>query len=97
MNPPTTQTPTLPLDPATLAAMHSTTFDALPPRPGASDAQKAAQRDGAVAFLAALLPRDPVQVMLAALDVSSDHHNAFAGVIFWLVIGLILGRRELAQ
>jgi putative inorganic carbon (hco3(-)) transporter len=38
-----------------------------------------------------------VQVMLAALDVSSDHHNAFAGVIFWLVMGLILGRRELAQ
>jgi hypothetical protein len=73
MNPPTTQTPTLPLDPATLAAMHSATFDALPPRPGASDAQKAAQRDGAVAFLAALLPRDPVQAMLAARLVGAHY------------------------
>jgi len=65
MNPPPTQTPTPSLDPATLAAMHSATLGALP-RPGATDAEKADQRDGALAFLAALAPRDPVQAMLAA-------------------------------
>lgn len=31
-----------------------------------------------------------VQVMLLALDISSDHHNAFGGVAFWLTIGLVL-------
>ena len=63
MNTPPTQTPTL--DPATLTATQSAIIDALPPRPDASPAQKAAQRDGALAFLAALLPRNPVEARLA--------------------------------
>jgi hypothetical protein len=63
MNTPPTQTPTL--DPATLTTMQSAIIDALPPRPDASPAQKAAQRDGALAFLAALLPRNPVEARLA--------------------------------
>ncbi len=66
MNTPLTQTPTLPLDPATLAAMQCAIIDALPPRPDASQAQKAGQRDGALAFLAALLPRNTVEATLAA-------------------------------
>jgi hypothetical protein len=65
MNTPPTQTPTLPLDPATLAATQCAIIDALPPRPDASPAQKAAQRDGALASLAALLPRNPVEARLA--------------------------------
>jgi len=66
INTPPTQTPTLPLDPATVTAMQCAILDALPPRPDASEAQKAAQRDGALAFLAALLPRNPVEATLAA-------------------------------
>ncbi len=66
MNPPSTPTPPLPLDPATLTAMQCAIIDALPPRPDASPAQQAAQRDGALAFLAALLPRNPVEATLAA-------------------------------
>jgi hypothetical protein len=66
MNTPPTQTPTLPLDPAILTAMQCAILDALPPRPDALPAQKAAQRDGALAFLAALLPRNPVEATLAA-------------------------------
>jgi hypothetical protein len=77
MNPPTTQTstqtPSPSLTPATLAAMQRTTLDALPPRPGASDAEKADQRDGALEFLAALFPRDPVQAMLAAHIVGAHY------------------------
>ena len=65
MNTPPTQTPTLALDPATLTATQCAIIDALPPRPDASPAQKAAQRDGALAFLAALLPRNPVEARLA--------------------------------
>jgi hypothetical protein len=65
MNTPPTQTPTLPLDPATLTGMQCAIIDALPPRPDASPAQKAAQRDGALAFLAALLPRNPLEARLA--------------------------------
>jgi len=65
MNTPPTQTPTLSLDPATLAAMQCAIIDALPPRPDASEAQKAAQREGALAFLTALLPRNPVEARLA--------------------------------
>ena len=63
MNTPPTQTPTL--DPATLTATQCAIIDALPPRPDASPAQQAAQRDGALAFLAALLPRNPVEARLA--------------------------------
>jgi hypothetical protein len=33
-----------------------------------------------------------VQVMLFVLDVSSDHHNALAGIAFWLTMALVLGR-----
>jgi hypothetical protein len=66
MNTPPTQIPTPTLDPATLTAMQYATIDALPPRPDASPAQKTAQRDGALALLAALLPRNPVEATLAA-------------------------------
>src|SRR5580700_10809221 len=65
MNTPPTQTPTPALDPATLTATQCAIIDALPPRPDASPAQKAAQRDGALAFLAALFPRNPVEARLA--------------------------------
>ena len=68
-----TQTPSPSLIPATLAAMQRTTIEALPPRPGASDAEKADQRDGALEFLAALFPRDPVQAMLAAHIVGAHY------------------------
>ena len=58
-------TPTTTLDPATLTVTQCAVLDALPPRPDASPAQKAAQRDGALAFLAALFPRNPVEARLA--------------------------------
>ena len=73
MNPSPTQTPAPSLAPATLAAMQTAALDALPPRPGASDAEKADQRVGALEFLAALFPRDPVQAMLAVHIVSAHH------------------------
>jgi hypothetical protein len=46
--------------------MQCAILDALPPRADASEAQKAAQHEGALAFLAALLPRNPVEATLAA-------------------------------
>jgi hypothetical protein len=73
MNSPPTETPAVPFDPATLTAMHSTLVGVLPPRPGASEAEKTAQREGALAFFAALLPRDAVQAMLAAHIVASHY------------------------
>ena len=73
MTPPPTQTPALPLDPGTLATMQSAVVDGLPPRPGAGEAEKAAQREGALAFLAALRPGDPVQAMLAVHIVASHY------------------------
>jgi hypothetical protein len=74
MHPPSpTQTPAPSLTPATLAAMQAATLAALPPRPGASDAEKADQRDGALEFLAALFPRDPVQAMLAVHIVGAHY------------------------
>ena len=39
-----------------------------------------------------------VQVALAGLDVSSDHHGNFSGVIFWMTLALVCqGRRGLAD
>ncbi len=73
MNPPPTETPTLPHGPATRAAMRSATLDALPSRPGASDSEKADQRDGALEILAALAPRDPLQAVLAARIVGAHY------------------------
>jgi hypothetical protein len=73
MNPPATQTPTLPLDPAILAAMQCAILDALPPHPGASETDKAAQREGALAFLAALLPRNPLEATIAAGIVAAHY------------------------
>jgi len=58
--------PPLALGPAILAAMQCAILDALPPRPDASEAQKAAQREGALDFLAALHPRNPVEATIAA-------------------------------
>src|SRR5580658_8082886 len=73
MNTPPTPTPTLALDPATLTAAQCAIIDALPPRPDPSPAQQAAQRDGALAFLAALLPRNPVEATLAAGIVAAHY------------------------
>ena len=66
MNTPSTQTPTLPVGPAILAALQCAILDALPPHSGASEAQKAAQREGALDFLAALHARNPVEATIAA-------------------------------
>jgi hypothetical protein len=71
MNTPATQTPTLPLGPAILAAMQCAILDALPPRPDASEAQKDAQREGALDSLAALLPRNPVEATIASGTVAA--------------------------
>ena len=72
MNPRPTQTPTLPLGPAILAAMQCAILDALPPHPGTSEAQKAAQREGALDFLAALQARNP------DIDVRAERGEAAA-------------------
>ncbi len=68
MNPPATPTatPNLSPIPAILAALQCAILDALPPHPGASEAQKAAQREGALEFLAGLHPRNPVEATIAA-------------------------------
>ena len=58
---------------AILAAMQCAILDALPPRPDASEAQKAAQREGALALLAALLPRNPVEATLATGIVAAHY------------------------
>ena len=46
--------------------MQCAILDALPPHPGASEGEKAAQRDGALEFLAALHPRNPVEATIAS-------------------------------
>jgi hypothetical protein len=46
--------------------MQCAILDALPPRPGASEGEKAAQREGALDFLAALHPRNPVEATIAS-------------------------------
>jgi len=71
MNPPATETPSLSLGHAILAALQCAILDALPPRPGASEREKAAQREGALDFLAALNPRNPVEATIAAGIVAS--------------------------
>jgi len=73
MTPPSAQTPSVPLDPATIAGIQSAAINAMPPRPGAADADKAAQRAYALAFLAALCPADPVQAMIAVHIIASHH------------------------
>lgn len=35
-----------------------------------------------------------VQLALAALDISSDHHNDFSGLFFWLTLGLVCRRDD---
>jgi hypothetical protein len=66
MSTPATQTPTLPLGPAILAAMQCAILDALPPHPDASEAQKVAEREGALDFFAALCPCNPVEATIAS-------------------------------
>jgi hypothetical protein len=73
MNSPSAGTPALPLGPATIAATQRTVIDALPPRLGASEAEKADQRKGALEFLAAPCPRNPLRAMLAARIVTSHY------------------------
>jgi hypothetical protein len=73
MNPPPTETAALPLTPATITAMQSAAIDALPPCPGAGEGEKAGQREGALAFLAALRAGDAVQAMLAVHIVASHY------------------------
>ncbi len=38
-----------------------------------------------------------VQVMLFALDISADHHNALSGIAFWLTMAIVLGRNRLVE
>lgn len=38
-----------------------------------------------------------MQVMLLVLDVSSDHHNALAGIAFWMSAALLYGRNRQTQ
>jgi putative inorganic carbon (HCO3(-)) transporter len=38
-----------------------------------------------------------VQVMLFVLDISSDHHNALAGLGFWLTIAIVRGNHRTAE
>ena len=38
-----------------------------------------------------------VQVMLFVLDVSYDHHDALAGIAFWLTMALVRGRDRLVE
>ena len=75
MNSPPTQTPALPRDPGPVATVQSASaiIDGLPSRPGARDAEKATQREGTLASLAALRPGDPVQAMLAVHIVASHY------------------------
>jgi len=35
-----------------------------------------------------------LQLTLAATDISSDHHNQFSGIFFWLSLALVCSRRE---
>jgi hypothetical protein len=77
MNSPPTQTPALPRDPGPVATVQSASaiIDGLPSRPGARDAEKATQREGTLASLAALRPGDPVQAMLA-VHIAASHYAA---------------------
>jgi hypothetical protein len=61
------------LDPATLDAMRNATIGALPPRPNASEAETASQREGALAFLTALRPADLMQATLATRIVATHY------------------------
>jgi hypothetical protein len=74
MTPPPTETPALALDPAALDTLRRTLIDALPHRPNATEAHKAAKRDVALGMLAALRPRDPMEVMLVTRIILADFH-----------------------
>ena len=67
------QAPPLALDPATRSNLLQTIIDTTPYIPNSSEAEKAAQRDGAFALVAALDPRDPVQAMLVAQLMAANH------------------------
>jgi hypothetical protein len=73
-------TPSLPLDPATLATLLRTVSDVLPHHPDATEADKAAQRDRAFTFLASLYPRDPLEAAFAARIIATHYAaiHAFA-------------------
>ena len=72
------QAPPLGLDPATRSNLLQTIVDTTPYLPNSSEAEKAAQRDGAFALVAALNPRDPVQAMLVAQLVAAHHASIHA-------------------
>ena len=65
MSAPPPQTPALPLAAATLAVMLRDTISVLPYYPGTTELERAAQCEGAIAFLATLDPRDPLEAMSA--------------------------------
>ena len=69
----TTGTPACLIDPAFLACMLRDIIDVLPYDPDASESQRAAQREGAFAFLAALDPRDPLEAMAATQIVAAEY------------------------
>jgi hypothetical protein len=74
MTPSPTQIPALPLDPASLALLHTRLRDAMPHRPNATEADKAAQHQAALVLVAALRPRDPIEAMLVTRIVLADFH-----------------------
>jgi hypothetical protein len=64
----------LPLDHATFNTMISSTVEALPHHPHATAEQRAQRREAAYLAIAALLPRDPLEAMLAARIVALHFH-----------------------
>ncbi len=67
------QAPPLALDPATRSNLLQTIVDTTPYIPNASEVERAVQRGGAFALVAALNPRDAVQAMLVAQIVAAHH------------------------
>ncbi len=67
------QAPPLALDPATSSNLLQTIVDTTPYLPNSSEAEKAAQRGGAFALVAALDPRDPMQAMLVVQIIAAHH------------------------
>jgi hypothetical protein len=72
------QAPPLALDPATRSTLLQSIVDTLPHIPNASEAERAARREGAFAIVAQLDPRDPVQAMFVIHIIAAHYacvHN----------------------
>jgi hypothetical protein len=86
----------LPLDHATFDTMISSTVEALPYPPHATTEQRAQRREAAYLAIAALLPRDPLEAMLAARIVALHFHamHNLAGSIQPNISGEMQLRRQ---